>query len=73
MLKMLMLLLTVVVVVVCTVRNGRFVGNRSRVGRDGGVALLLRWGSVVACRRIHGWVGLCWTSGERQVPLIHNH
>lgn len=59
-----LLLLMVAVVVVSTVgtvRNGCFVGSRSAVGRDGGVALLLRWGSIAACRWMHGLVCLCWT------------
>lgn len=50
---LLLLLLMVALVVVGTVRDGCFVGSRSGVGRDGGVALLLRWGSIAACRWIH--------------------
>lgn len=66
MLMLLLLLLMVVLVVastVGTVHDGCFVGNSSSrsMTRDGGVALWLRWGSIVACRWIHGWVGLHWT------------
>lgn len=53
----------VALVIVGTVGDGCFVG--SRLCRDGGVALLMRWGSVAAWRRIHGLVGLCWTCSER--------
>lgn len=63
-LLLLWLLLMVVLVVVCTmgtVRDGSFVGHRCAVGRDGGVAVLLRWGSIVARSWIRGCVGLCWT------------
>lgn len=57
MLLLLMLMVALVVVrTVGTVRNGRFAGNR-----DSGVALLLRWGSIVGCRWIHGGVCLWWT------------
>lgn len=60
---LLLLLLVAVVVVstVGTVRYGCFVGSRTGVGRDGGVALLLRWGSITACGWVHGLVCLCWT------------
>lgn len=61
---LLLLWLMVVLVIVCTVgtvRDGGFTGNRSAMGRYCGVALLLRWGSIVASRWIHWCVGLCWT------------
>lgn len=51
----------VVVSTVGTVCNGCFVGSRGGLGGDGGVALLLKWGSIAACRWIHGLVRLCWT------------
>ncbi len=60
-LLLLLMVALVVVSTVGTVRNGCFVGSRSGVGRDGGVALLMRWGSIAACSRIHGLVCLCWT------------
>lgn len=60
-LLLLMVVALVVVSTVGTVHDGCFVGERSGVGRDGGVALLLRWGSVAACRWMHGLVCLCWT------------
>lgn len=56
--------LMVVLVIVCTVgtvRDGGFTGNRGALGRYCRVALLLRWGSIVASRWIHRCVGLCWT------------
>ncbi len=52
-LLLLLLLLMAALVVVGTVRDGCFVGSRRGVGRDGGVALLMRWGSIAACRWIH--------------------
>lgn len=61
---LLLLLLMVVVVVVSTVgivRDGCFVGSRSSMARNGGVALLLRLGSIVTCRWVHGRVRLHWT------------
>lgn len=57
----LLLVAPIVVSTMCTVRGGRFVGNRSGEGRDGGVVLLLRWGSIAACRWMHGLVRLSWT------------
>lgn len=51
--------MVVALVIVGTVRNGCFVG--SRLCRDGGVALLMRWGSITAGRWVHGLVGLCRT------------
>ena len=66
--EVLLLLLMVALVVVSTVgtvHEGGFVG-RGGLGRDGGVALLLRWGSIAACRRMHGLVSLCWTWIERE-------
>lgn len=48
------LLLLVVLVVVSSVSDWCFTGSRTGVAGDGGVALLLRWGSVVACRWVHG-------------------
>lgn len=60
-LLLLLMVALVVVSTVGTVRNGCFVGSRSGLGRDGGVALLLRWGTIAACRWIHGLVRLCWT------------
>lgn len=70
MLLLLLLMLMVALVVVSTVgtvRNGRLAGNR-----DSGVALLLRWGSIVGCRWIHGGVCLGWTWEEREITLIHH-
>lgn len=62
MLLLLLLMIALVVVsTVGTVRNGSFVGSGSGVGRDGRIALLVRWGSIAACRWIHGLVRLCWT------------
>lgn len=66
--KVVLLLMVFVLIVVSTmgtVCNGCFAGNR-RMTRDGGVALLLRWSSIVASRSIHGWVRLCWTWGGRR-------
>lgn len=60
-LMMMMMAVLVVVSTVGTVRDGCFVWNRCSLAGDGGVALLLRWGSIVACRWIHVWVGLHWT------------
>lgn len=61
MVVLLLLVAPIVVSTMCTVRGGRFVGNRSGEGRDGGVVLLLRWGSIAACRWMHGLVRLSWT------------
>lgn len=52
------LLLMVAMVVISTVCKGCFVRSWSGLGRDGGVALLLRWGPIAACRWIHGLVRL---------------
>lgn len=57
-LLLLLMVILVVVGTVGTVRVGCFVGNRGSLAGDGGIALLLRWGSIVACRWIHGGVGL---------------
>lgn len=58
---MLLMVALVVVSTVGTVRDGCFVGSKCGVSRNGGVALLLRWGSIAACRWIHGLVCLCRT------------
>lgn len=55
--RVMMMVVLVVVSTVGTVRNGRFIRTSIGVGMGRGVALLLRWGSVVACRWIHG--GVC--------------
>lgn len=78
--EVLLLLLMVALVVVSTVgtvHGGGFDG-RGGLGRDGGVALLLRWGSIAACRRMHGLVCLCWTvlmgrcrsAVQRRIPAV---
>lgn len=64
-LLLLMVVALVVVSTVGTVHEGGF-GGGGGLGRDGGVALLLRWGSIAACRRMHGLVRLCWTWIERK-------
>lgn len=73
MLREVVLLLVVVMVVVVslvvvstvdTVRDGCFTGSRTGLDWDGGVALVLRWGPIAACRRVHGLVRLCWTLKE---------
>ena len=65
---LLLLLLVVVSLVVVstvdTVRDGCFTGSRTGLDWDGGVALVLRWGPIAACRRVHGLVRLCWTLKE---------
>lgn len=60
----LLLVSLVVVSTVGTVRDGCFAGSRTGLDRDGGVALMLRWGPIAACRRVHGLVRLCWTLKE---------
>lgn len=63
-------LLMVVLVVVCTmgnVRDGGFVGTGCAVGRSGGVVVMLRWGSSIACSWIGVCVGLCYTCEEESI------
>lgn len=59
-----LLLLTVTLVVVSTV--GCFVESWGGMGRDDGVALLLRWGSITTCRWIHRLACLCWAYNDGQ-------
>lgn len=61
----------IVVYTMGTVCDGGFVGSGCAVDRDGGVAVLLRWGSIVACSWISGCVGLSWTWTETGVGTEH--
>lgn len=56
MLRGVLLLWMVVLVVVLTACDRAFAGNRRSVAGDGGVALLWRRCSIIACSRMHGWV-----------------
>lgn len=58
MLQEVLLLLLVAMAVISTVCKRGFVRSWSGLDRDGGVGLLLRWGSIAAGRWIHGLVRL---------------
>lgn len=61
-----MMLRVALLVVVGAVCDRRFAGSRNDVTGNTGVVLMLRRSSVVAGRRIHGWIGLqrTWREGE---------
>lgn len=65
-----LLLLMVALVVVSTVREGCFVESWGGLGRDDGVALLLRWGSITACRWMHRLVCLSWAYNDGQGSIL---